>query len=388
MRRRILISVLLATVVGMTATAPASAHRNPPLCTSNSLDLRIDRDRPVVFVGELVTYTIYAANAGAAACDITNASIFIQLPTATGAPSATRTPLTVGAIDLPGNSAERMIGRISTNVNVNDAVSDAVAQASASGTLHDAPVDHAANIVKTLGTTVVRPGIEVDKAANIRNGQAPQDVTYTFSVYNRTNPPLPLDNVTLTDNQCPGVVRAVPNGDTNGDNRLDPAEVWLYTCTMRHGAGVFTNTATACAELFLDAGRSRKVCDEDQETVEFTNPPVAAPPVVPQVAVKPAAIVQPCTLSTPSGLRVRAGQLNTIRARVRNVDAGTTVTITLPGGKKVTAKTNAAGVAVLRVRPTKSGRATIRIAECAEVERLTVRPARRVVAQRNPRVTG
>jgi hypothetical protein len=99
-------------------------------------------------------------------------------------------------------------------------------------------------------------------------------------------------------------------------------------------------------------------------------------------------VQQPCTLSTPSGLRVRAGQLNTIRARVRNVDAGTTVTITLPGGKKVSAKTNSSGVAVLRVRPPKSGRATIRVAECSEVERLTVRPARRVVAQRNPRVTG
>ena len=31
---------------------------------------------------------------------------------------------------------------------------------------------------------------------------------------------------------------------------------------------------------------------------------------------------------------MRAGQLNTIRVRVRNVDAGTTVRITLPGGKK------------------------------------------------------
>jgi hypothetical protein len=81
--------------------------------------------------------------------------------------------------------------------------------------------------------------------------------------------------------------------------------------------------------------------------------------------------------------------LNTIRVRVRNVDAGSTVTITLPGSKKkVTAKTNSSGVAVLRVRPTRSGRASIRVAECSEVERLSVRPARRVVAQRNPRVTG
>ena len=86
---------------------------------------------------------------------------------------------------------------------------------------------------------------------------------------------------------------------------------------------------------------------------------------------------------------MRAGQLNTIRVRVRNVDAGSTVTLTLPGAQEeVTAKTNSSGVATLRVRPTKSGRATIRVAECSEVERLSVRPARRVVAQRNPRVTG
>jgi hypothetical protein len=343
------------------------------------------RDRPVVFVGESVTFTVYAANAGATACDITDARIYIQLPTATGAPSPTLTPLTVGSIDLPSGSAERMIGRIAVPITVNAGVTDAVARASASGVLHDAPVDHAADISKTLGTTVVTPGIEVDKEANIRNGQAPQNVTYTFRVYNRTSPPMTLDNVTVTDNMCPNVVGPVAGDD--GDRRLQPAEVWQYTCTMQHGAGVFTNTATACAELILNPGnRSQKPCDEDQETVEFTSPP----PPVPQVAVKPTTAAQaPCTLSTPKGLRVRAGQLNTIRVRVRHVDAGSKVTLKLPGTKKnYTAKTNANGIATLKVRPKKSGRARLTVAECSEVERLTVRPARRVVAQRNPRVTG
>jgi hypothetical protein len=85
---------------------------------------------------------------------------------------------------------------------------------------------------------------------------------------------------------------------------------------------------------------------------------------------------------------VRAGQLNTIRVRVRNVDAGTKVTLTLPGGKKVTAKADKDGLATFRVRPTKSGTARIDAAECSDVERLSVKPARRVVAQRAPRVTG
>jgi hypothetical protein len=80
--------------------------------------------------------------------------------------------------------------------------------------------------------------------------------------------------------------------------------------------------------------------------------------------------------------------MNTIRVRVRNVDAGTKVTLTLPGGKKVTAKANKDGVATFRVTPPRSGTARIQAAECSDVERLSVKPARRVVAQRAPRVTG
>jgi hypothetical protein len=206
-------------------------------------------------------------------------------------------------------------------------------------------------------------------------------------------PAYPLVNVTLSDNVCPGVVRAVPNGDTNGDNKLDVGEVWLYTCKMSHGVGVFNNTATACGELIIDSGPLPKVCDTDDETVQFTPAPPAVPnPTVnpaPQVVVKPTTAAQaPCTLARASKTTVRAGQLNTIRVRVRNVDAGSTVKITLPGGKVVSAKTDKSGVAVLKVRPTTSGAATIRAAECSEVERLSVKPARRVVAQRAPRVTG
>jgi hypothetical protein len=74
--------------------------------------------------------------------------------------------------------------------------------------------------------------------------------------------------------------------------------------------------------------------------------------------------------------------------RVRNVDAGTKVTLTVPGGKKYTAKADKNGLATFRVRPTKSGTARIQAAECSDVERLSVKPARRVVAQRAPRVTG
>ena len=189
---------------------------------------------------------------------------------------------------------------------------------------------------------------------------APQDVDYLYAVNNRIDPAMAIDNVTLTDNQCPNVVRPVPYGEQRRQ-QAQPGEEWDYTCTMRHGPGSFNNTAKACASSSSTSAGRRRSADEDVDR-QFTTRRSPHRRRSRTVAVKPAAVVQPpCTLSTPSGLRVRAGQLNTIRVRVRNVDAGSTVTLTLPGTKKkVTAKTNASGVAVLRVRPTRSGTASIK----------------------------
>ena len=106
------------------------------------------------------------------------------------------------------------------------------------GVLHDNDVHSAVNINKTIGTIIPKPGIEVDKTADSKVGPAPQNTTYTFRVYNRTEPPATLDNVTVTDNQCPNVVGPVSGDD--GDRRLQPAEVWVYTCTMQHGAASST----------------------------------------------------------------------------------------------------------------------------------------------------
>ena len=104
---------------------------------------------------------------------------------------------------------------------------------------------------------------------------------------------------------------------------------------MTHPApGTYTNTAVANGENDpLRRAPCPVVSPPDNWTVVLTAP-LAAPPV-PQVAVKPVAVNQaPCTLARVNSTTVRAGQLNTIRVRVRNVDAGTTVKITLPGGKK------------------------------------------------------
>jgi hypothetical protein len=392
MRVRTLLTTMLVVAGGLASAAPASAHRFPVNCDSNSFDLNIARDRLTVKTGDVINYTVRVNNVsdpGTIACDVSNMTLRLEFPGANGQPSGVLQTVVANA-NYPSGTGVQVYGPFPYTVAANPGVTQLVARASFQHAVLHSSDDHTdLNDNRTIDSFRPTPAIEVDKTADIKAGLAPQNVTYSFRVYNRTVPSYPLENVTLTDNQCPGVVKGVPFGDTDGDNKLDVNEVWLYTCTMPHGVGVFTNTATACGELFIDSGPLPKVCDTDDETVEFTPPPVVVPKPAPQVVVKPTTAAQaPCTLSRATKTTVRAGQLNTIRVRVRNVDAGTTVRITLPGGKVVSDKTDKSGIAILKVRPTKSGTATIRAAECSDVERLSVKAARRVVAQRVPRVTG
>lgn len=399
MRRAVLFSVLV--LIGWIGATPASAHRSPIDCDANQLDVDLIRDKNLVKNGDVINYTVEVDNIGTRACDVSGITIEIQFPGPDGAPSSSKITV-VNSASYAAQAPTTIFGPFAYTVNADPGVDRLEARVSVeNGVLHDNDIHSVVNINKTIGTVIPKPGIEVDKTVNVKTGLAPADFVYTFRVYNRSVPPRPLSNVTLTDDKCPNVVGPLPGSDANGNGDLDPTEVWVYTCTQRHGVGVHTNTATACGELFLNGGPMPKVCDEDQETVEVTPPPPVPPPpptptpptvvpdVVPEAGVRPASVTQaPCDIASPSGLRVRAKELTTVRVRVRNVDAGSVARITLPGGKVVRAKTNSSGVATFRIRPPKTGRATIRVAECADVERFTVRKARKVQTQRAPRVTG
>ena len=385
MRRRTLLVSLMVGVGGMIAAAPASAQQSPGGCTNNGLDVDINRDRTLVKNGDVINYRVDVDNVGNNVCDVSNISLWLYLP----APDGTSTGQALQLTNRQGYKAGASgisFGPFSYVVNANPGISRLEARVTVvDGFLHDGDPFSDVDINKTIGSTIPKPAIEVDKVGSIQSGQAPATVTYTFTVYNRTSPPAPLANVSLSDSLCSGA--AYTSGD-NGDGILQPAEAWVYTCTMTHPTpGEYPNTASACGQLYLNGSAGGdKVCDTDDWKVTLTPPP---PPPAPQVAVKPASATQaPCTLSTPKGLTVRAGQLNTIKVTVRNVDAGSKVSLTIPGGKVVSAKTDKKGLATLRVRPTKTGRATIKVAECSKVKRLTVRPARRVAAKRVPQVTG
>jgi hypothetical protein len=371
----------LVLIGAMATAAPASAHRSPANCDANQLDVDLIRDKNLVKNGDVINYSVDVDNLGTRACDVSGITVVVRFPRPDGLPFGPSTIVT-GNATYPAQTPLMSFGPFPYTVNANPGVSRLEAQVIVErGVLHDNNVHSEVNINKTIGSIIPTPGIEVDKTADIKAGLAPQNVTYTFRVYNRTAPPVALDNVTVSDNQCPNVVGPLAGDNNPTDNKLQPDEVWEYRCTMPHGVGVFNNTATACAELILNGGPMPKVCDTDDESVQFTPPP--------QGGVRGAnAVQEACTLSTPRGLRVRARERTTIRVQTREVDAGSRVTITLPGGRTVSARTNSKGLAVLRVTAPRSGTARIKVAECSAVERLSVRRARQVVSRQVPRVTG
>jgi hypothetical protein len=367
-------------MIATLGTAPASAHQVPGGCLVNGIDLTLFESATLVRPGDTMTFRVGIRNDNnvfGLPCYVSAANAEFRLPSPDG--TYGNSPAIQIAVnqDFPSMFGFRQIGPDFTwVVNLNPRVEGAAAFTRVRGILHVNQDIDTGNINKDISFRVTNPSLTIDKTGSIINGLAPQNVTYTYVVTNTSQTPVPMNRVGVADDLCANPTYV--SGD-NGDNLLSNGEQWTFTCTTLHQApGVYTNTAKACAISTVD---QRDVCSPpDTWTVTLTPP---------QVGVRPAnAVQQACTLSTPRGLRVRARERTTIRVRTREVDAGTRVTITLPGGRTVSARTNSRGLAVLRVTPPRTGTARIRVAECSAVERLTVRQARQVVSRRVPRVTG
>lgn len=135
------------------------AHTSPPGCNSNRLNVDITKNKTEVQQGDTLVYSVNVANldAGSAlACDFTNVTIDVTLPAADGTPTGTVVNVVTNA-SYTASMPVTSVGTVPYIVNVNAGVTDIVAQVSASGTLHDAPVDHSATITRTVGTSVIVP---------------------------------------------------------------------------------------------------------------------------------------------------------------------------------------------------------------------------------------
>ena len=157
--RHIAVFIISVLYISIQPVMIASAHQSPGSCNANRLDISIIKDRTEVYQGQTITYTVTASNLDSGsdvACDITGADIQVTLPAMDGTPTGTVVVLQTNQT-LLGNMGAYVVGTVPYVVNVNSNVIDIVAEARAEGVLHDAPVDHAALIVKTVGTSVVTP---------------------------------------------------------------------------------------------------------------------------------------------------------------------------------------------------------------------------------------
>ena len=367
--------------------APAAAHQNPPGCNSNSLMLIPDKDRTLVRNGDLTTYKVTSSNDAGSACDVTGATITLTRPAADGTPTGSAVTLASGA-DFLAPSVARLLGTVPYTVAVNPGVVDAVAQATATGILHDAPTDHAAQITKTLGTTVTQPSATLVEAVTPSTGPAPLPVTYTYTVTNDSLTNAPLSGVRVVDDKCATVTYT--GGDANGNSLLDVGEVWTYTCaTTLTTPGTVTSTATGEAVNTVDTLPVTIV--PKQVAVNVTQAPTATalgrqlPPVTSPRARRAA----PC-ITVPRSLSVRAREVTLVRVRVQDdgrAAANTVVRVSGPGFVR-SKTTNAEGRTTFRVRPRRTGTLVIQTNRCSGADRISVLRARQVSSGRVPRVTG
>jgi uncharacterized repeat protein (TIGR01451 family) len=381
--------IVMAVVAAAAVAAPrAWADKSPGNCNANDLAVGINRDHDVVHSGDVITYSLSVGNPNTpapnadVACDYTDVAITFTPPG--GQPQ----PVTTIA-SLPSNTALHQIATETFTVPTITGPVDLDAWINATGTLHDQAQLHSGSIKKDIGSTAFFPSMALTKTASSAGGVAPQTITYTYALTN-TSPvvagvldDVPIADPAVSDNLCSPLTYVA--GDANGDKQLNARETWTYTCTQTFpAAGCHTNVANATGTVVLDNGpigagpASATVC-------------VTAPP--PQGAVKGASAKSPkaCVSLASTNVKVRAKELNTVRVRVRvnghNI-AKSKVKITGPAGLKKTGVTNRKGIVTFVVRPKRSGRLTIASDQCAVKARVSVKPARRVIAPALPEVTG
>jgi hypothetical protein len=373
--------------------APAAVAQVPAGCSASQLHLDISQTPSLVRPGDLINYSVFLDNIGAAACDVHNVGVTLQLPSTTGVPSPVGAPVASFAV-VPAQFARLLLGTFPYTVPTTLVPGVTVLRARTAvlnGQLQDVALSPV-NINKEISAVVFTPSITIDKVGSITGpAPAPQTVTYTFYVRNGSNPALDpattaLSNVTVTDDKCGNPTYL--SGDTNSDGKLETTETWAFQCTLKHPSpGTYTNVATAHGQNILNNRPVPVVSPPDTWTVVLTGPP-AGPP---QPAVKPTAPAPGRCVTLPSrSLKVRAHEFTTLKVRVRlnGKNIAKSVVHVRGAGVSKRGRTNKNGLVTFHVRPAKKGRLRISSDQCAVAARLAVKPARQVVAPALPRVTG
>lgn len=139
------------------------------------------------------------------------------------------------------------------------------------GEAQTSAVDGRAIQLDILCTTGGIPDIRIEKTPLDDNIIAPATIDYSYQVCNCGD--VPLSDVTVTDDTC-SPVTYVSGDDSPNNSKLDPGEVWLYTCSYFFAG---PSLPGKCIENKVTAKGSygREVVDDDHPGVVHC----AAPPV-------------------------------------------------------------------------------------------------------------
>jgi uncharacterized repeat protein (TIGR01451 family) len=251
MRMRLWWLALFALLALPTA---ASAHVNPPGCTSTAARIQfgfVHSDASTGIVhrnGDVVEVVPRVGNdQGANPCDLEDLTLSISFPN----PDGTAGPATVFAtgVDLPSGTAPIEFPVVEHTVNFNNGVFKGPVTIAYSGTQHVSNPDPSSGPIGSAGRNVVitRPHATVTVTPTPASGDAPLGVTYNYSVLNDTQVDpadtfVHVQSPVVADDLCSPVT--FTGGDTNMDTLLSRGETWTYTCTRTLPGGVFTNHVT------------------------------------------------------------------------------------------------------------------------------------------------
>ncbi|MEM7215821.1 MAG: hypothetical protein AAF423_09780 [Pseudomonadota bacterium] len=126
---------------------------------------------------------------------------------------------------------------------------------------------------QSIPVVLAAPQISIDKSGVLNDDDgtpglsAGDTISYTIEVSNPGN--VSLSNIVVTD---PMVALSFQSGDTDGDNEIDPGEIWVYTgsytisafdiATNGGGDGDIDNTATA------DSNEAGPVSDSEETLID------------------------------------------------------------------------------------------------------------------------
>lgn len=272
---RLLVIGALVYVSAFVNAPFASASQSPAECNSNEFDVSLQKSHTIAydenspFGATIISYTVSSDNTDGLApgCDVEDVDIMLTTPD-----GVVHNLQTGGSYPFPTASA--VIGVVDYTVNSADKVGNSVlASVSAIGILHDNPEqDDPVNINKQVSTVVISPStdVSISSSANVVVEGDTVDLTITESNDGFGN----LTNVYVEVDNGIGNLVAPPDSGDDGDNVLEPGEIWSWTIlnVVINADTVFTATGHGTDSLQNDITYPIDVDEQDSVSVDTISP--------------------------------------------------------------------------------------------------------------------